>query len=89
MSDDAWKSKDEFDNDEFDNDDVDFDPDGDKPILVPCSACGAQIYDDAVVCSECGEYVVADTSPWSGQSVWWIVLGVLGIFAVVVALALG
>ena len=88
MSADSWQSRNEFDNDEFD-DDVDYDPDGDKPALVPCSSCGAQIYDDSVTCPKCGDYVVADTNPWSGHSVAWIVLGALGVLATVAVLALG
>ena len=54
---------------------------------VPCSQCGAEIYEDAVRCPACGTYITHDTSVWSGRSGWWIVLGLLGILAVILALA--
>ncbi len=54
---------------------------------VPCSQCGAEVYEDAVQCPACGTYVTADTNVWSGRPVWWIVLGLLGVVAAVLALA--
>jgi len=54
---------------------------------VPCPECGADVYEDAVSCPACGHYITADTNPWSGRSLWWVVLGVLGVIATIVALA--
>jgi hypothetical protein len=56
---------------------------------VPCPACGAEVYEDADQCPACGEYITADTRIWSGKPTWWIILGVLGILAVMAALLLG
>ncbi len=39
------------------------------------------IYDDAVRCPVCGEYITFATSPWQGKPWWWIVVGLLGIGA--------
>jgi hypothetical protein len=32
---------------------------------------------------------VHDTRVWSGKSTWWIALGILGVIAVILALAFG
>ena len=53
---------------------------------VPCAACGAEVYEEAVCCPSCGEYLTTDTSVWTDRSWWWIGLGLLGIAAVVLAL---
>jgi hypothetical protein len=52
----------------------------------PCPECGADIYEDAEQCPHCGAYVTHSTSAWSGRPLWWIVLGVLGVVALVIAL---
>lgn len=58
----------------------------DEPTTVRCPACGAEVYEDAVRCPACGEYITADTSAWSGRPTWWIVLGLIGLVATVLAL---
>ena len=77
--------------DEWDDfDDASVDAEGDELTdTVPCPACGAEVYEDAEQCPVCGEYIMPDTHTWSGKPTWWIVLGLLGILAVVVALVLG
>lgn len=77
--DDRWQ-------DEPDDDDNPVDDDEAESLTVSCPSCGAEIYEDAVACPNCGTYVTADTSVWSGRSGWWIVLGLLGIVAVILAL---
>lgn len=68
------------DQDEFDDDD--------DTATVTCAACGAEIYEDAPQCPVCGEYVTASRGThWEGRPVWWIALGLLGIIAVIYALA--
>jgi len=72
--------------DEWDDDDSEFDDFGDESHeaeLLPCPACKTPIYEDAPQCPACGEYVVHDTSAWSGRSWWWILLGLVGIVAVI------
>ncbi len=53
---------------------------------VSCPACGAAIYEDAPQCPQCGEYVILSTSPWQGRHWLWVVLGILGVLATIVAL---
>jgi ribosomal protein L37E len=54
---------------------------------IRCSHCGAEIYEDAPQCPRCGWYATADTNPWSGRSVVWILLGLLGVAAGIAALS--
>ncbi|MGQ9576203.1 MAG: hypothetical protein ACUVUC_12875 [Thermoguttaceae bacterium] len=56
------------------------------PDTIRCAKRGADVYDDAVQCPSCGCYVMEDTSPWAGRSLWWIVLGLLGFAAIGAAL---
>jgi len=62
------------------------DSESDESELTVCPSCGAEVYEDAPQCSVCGEYITADTSPWSDRPWWWIALGLVGIAAVVFAL---
>lgn len=55
----------------------------------PCPACGREIDEDAQLCPGCGTAVMHDTGIWTGRSRMWVVLGVLGIIAVILALTLG
>ena len=50
---------------------------------VPCPACGTDVYEEAEQCPACGEYIVHDTRVWSGKPIWWILLGLAGIIAVI------
>ena len=75
-----WSDED----DELDIDDESFDAD-DAPY-DECPQCGAAIFDDAPQCPSCGSYVTFDRSVWSGKPGWWVLLGKLGVFAVIVAL---
>lgn len=61
--------------------------DSDEVEEVPCSGCGALIAEDSVRCPICGEYVTEDHNVWQGKPWWWIVLGVLGIAAMILALS--
>lgn len=71
-----------------DPDEEDFGDDDDEELTSPCPSCGTEVYEDSPRCPACGEYVTASNSLWSGKSPWWIVLGMLGILAVVATLAL-
>ena len=83
--DDQWFEEpgDELRDDEFPEEDG---PDDDLSETVPCAQCGAEIYEDAVRCPACGAYVAHASSVWSGRPAWWIVLGLLGILAVILVL---
>ena len=61
--------------------------DDDSSETVPCPDCRAEIYEAAEQCPYCGNYVVHRSDVWSGRSRWWIVLGLLGILAVILVLA--
>jgi len=70
--------------DDYEADDWD---DDDEVVLVKCSSCGSEVYEEAEQCPDCGEYIVADTNVWNDKPGWWIALGVAGVIAVIVALA--
>jgi len=55
---------------------------------VICPNCGAEVYEDSIRCPVCGDYITSDSYVWSGRPVWWIILGLLGIVAVVCVLSL-
>ena len=78
---------------DFDDDDAyveeDWDDGDDESDVISCPGCGSAIYEDALQCPYCGDYVTADTSAWGGRPTWWIILGLLGILATILALSLG
>lgn len=75
-----------LDDDEY-PDDYDADDDWDEVELLPCPHCGVDIAEDSIRCPICGEYVTWGSSVWEGKSWWWIVLGLLGIAATILALS--
>lgn len=83
--DDRWFEEpgDELRDDEFPEED---EPDDDLSETVPCPQCGAEVYEDAVRCPACGAYITYPSSVWSGRPGWWILLGLLGILAVILVL---
>ncbi len=80
LDDNEYPDSDDFDNDDFDDE---------LTETVPCPECGAEVYEDAVRCPVCGAYITitSKNSIWSGRPGWWILLGLLGILAVVIVLA--
>lgn len=79
---------DEFDEDESFDEYSDEFPEDEEAETLPCPHCRAEIYEDAEQCPHCGEYVTHSTSVWAGRPWWWIVLGLLGIVAVIFVLLL-
>ncbi len=76
--------------DDFEDSDYPEQWDDDDPSdVVDCPACGAEVYEQAEQCPACGEYIIHETNLWSDRPVIWIVLGLLGIFAVVYVLIFG
>jgi len=55
----------------------------DSADTITCRECGAEIFEDVPICPHCGWAVTPDTGVWSNRSWWWILLGLLGITAVV------
>ena len=55
---------------------------------VPCPNCGRSIYSESERCPYCGEPVEHAGSPiWLGKPAWYVLLGVLGVIAVLVAMS--
>ena len=73
----------DLDEDEYPDEDS-FDED--SMVLVSCSHCGSEVYEESVACPDCGTYLTSQTSPWAGRSLLWVVLGVAGVIATVLAL---
>jgi len=78
------------DRDDTDWDDTEEWPDesDDEVDVRPCPACGVEIYEEAERCPSCGEYVVWSNSAFTGKPKWWVILGLIGIVAVIAALTL-
>ncbi len=83
--DDLWseRSGDELKDDEYPEPD---ESDNETSDTVPCPACGVEIYEDSDRCPACGKYVSADINPWQRRPIWWILLGLAGIGALIYAL---
>ena len=52
-----------------------------------CPSCGAAIYEDAEQCAACGDYVVFSAPAMSGWPWWFVVFGLAGMVAVILALS--
>ena len=63
----------------------DFGDDESETIL--CQNCGQSIYEDAMECPYCGEYVTSSTSAWTGRPLWWLMLGGLGVIMTILMLS--
>jgi hypothetical protein len=70
-----------------DNDDDNVDDDDDGATLTrPCPSCGLEVYEDAERCPICGDYITPNWSALQGMPWRWIVMGLLGFVAVLMAL---
>jgi hypothetical protein len=69
--------------------DVDYGDDDGESLTISCPECGAEVYEDAVRCPVCDNYIVAGGhgSLWAGRPAWWIIMGMAGIIAVVLLLS--
>ena len=77
---------DELDDFEYPDENDGLDDDGAETL--PCPECGSQIYEEAEQCPICGAYVTFDRALWTNRPWWWILLGLLGMAAVVAGLVL-
>jgi predicted nucleic acid-binding Zn ribbon protein len=64
--------------------DDDWDDADDESDTVPCRSCGEDIYEDAVRCPHCGNYLSDEDAP-PRRHPWWIVIGALAVLAIVAA----
>ncbi len=72
-----WEYPDEDENDELSE-------------TCPCPNCGAEIYEDTDQCPVCGQYITpGGQNLWANRSAWWVLLGLLGIGAVLWVLLAG
>lgn len=62
------------------------DEDDDVYETVECPECGADVFEDADVCPQCYAAIHASKSLWQGRPIWWILLGLIGIAATILAL---
>jgi len=60
--------------------------DDDETSTLRCPECGADVYEDAVRCPVCGNYITHSTSVWHGRPGWWVLLGLLGVVALILVL---
>jgi len=81
--DDDWES--DFE-DDFEGD-ADFDDEWETETRE-CPHCGADVYEDAVACPVCGEYITSSTHPFTDRPRWWVLLGTLGVIATILCLTL-
>jgi hypothetical protein len=71
------------DDDDWDDpDEGDFSGDDDEPATVTCPYCHEQVYEDAVRCPKCGNYISQEDAP-PAQRPWWIVLGAVAVLLIV------
>ena len=86
MDDDFEDDYDDFD-DDSDWSDHGYGAEDDSAELVSCPSCGAEIYEESLRCPVCEEYITFSTSPMAGRSLWFALLGLAGIIAVIASLA--
>jgi uncharacterized paraquat-inducible protein A len=71
------------DDDDWDDPDEDgVSGDEDEPATVTCPYCQEQVYEDAVRCPRCENYISQEDAP-PAQRPWWIVLGALAVLVIV------
>jgi predicted RNA-binding Zn-ribbon protein involved in translation (DUF1610 family) len=58
-------------------------------LTETCPSCGMEIYEDAVRCPHCGDYITFSSTGylWSKCSGWWMALAILGILATLLVLS--
>ena len=76
------------DDEDWDDGDHAWEDDDADSAVAECPKCGCDVYEDAVRCPLCGEYMPHSRSPWSARPMWWRVLGLAGIVAVIAALTM-
>ncbi len=59
----------------------------DESETILCQHCGESIYEDAIECPYCGQYVTASTGPWTGRPLWWLILGGAGVIMTILMLS--
>lgn len=85
MDESDWRDDRPLEDWEYPDEDADDSEDDETPTRA-CPKCGMDVYEDAVQCPLCGEYFTRGSRAWEGRPFWWMVLGLLGIMAVILML---
>jgi hypothetical protein len=76
-----WDDSQEPDEDDWPESDED-------SIAVSCPECGGEVYEDADLCPHCGNFLEQTLEhPMSNKPLWFVVLGLLGLLATLLALS--
>ncbi len=59
-----------------------------ESCTVACSSCGADVYEDAERCPECGDWLRPARGAMVGRPVWWYLVGAVLALAFVLAYVL-
>jgi hypothetical protein len=70
---------------DYDEDD-EYDADEEEGATDECPYCGRGIYDDAVQCPHCGNYLSKVDAPRQGMPVWIVIGVILALLAVLLML---
>ncbi|MDZ7618994.1 MAG: zinc ribbon domain-containing protein [Patescibacteria group bacterium] len=62
-------------------------PDHEDSDTATCPHCGAEVYEDAVQCPVCGNYITFSSGPLTGWPTGLLLLGLAGLVAAILALA--
>ena len=76
------------DDDAWDDEIDDWADDDDETCTIACSECGADVYEDAVRCPECGFYLSPAHGAMAGRPTWWYWVGAAVLVAIVFAFVL-
>ncbi len=84
---DLWSERSEFDNDLDDSRDDTWAEDSvDETDLRECPMCGCDVYADAEQCPLCGEWFIRNHTVWDGRPLWFVMLALAGIAAVILSM---
>ena len=70
----TYDDEDFDDDDDFESDDFDDEDDDGEEETISCPYCRREIYEDAVRCPCCEQYLSQEDSPPSRRP-WWIIAG--------------
>ena len=59
------------------DEDSSWDDEDDSNATVECSSCGADVYEDAVRCPACGDFMTPASGSFVGRPGWWILVAAL------------
>ena len=81
----AWHMSSDYDDfeDEFDESFAELDEDDVDSDVLPCPACGREVYEDTDQCPYCGEWIMPLAGA-AGRKKWiWVAAAVLALIAII------